>query len=144
MQEMQETQVQYLGWEDQLQQPIPVFLPEKFHGQRRMASYSLWGHKQSDTTQRSNNNKKPHQLSIQVEITGIDITPGLLVESAVPESTKKFVSVLLSLEIILLPGLRDSLGYWVLVLLEASLFSQRSFKFLFLFCIVQSSFKMYP
>ena len=25
--------------------PTPVFLPEKFHGQRSLAGYSPWGHK---------------------------------------------------------------------------------------------------
>ena len=30
-------------------QPIPVFLPGKFHGQRRLAGYSPEGHKESDT-----------------------------------------------------------------------------------------------
>ena len=30
-------------------QPAPVFLPGKFHGQRSLAGYSPWGHKQSDT-----------------------------------------------------------------------------------------------
>ena len=29
-------------------QPTPVFLPGKFHGQRSLAGYSLWGHKESD------------------------------------------------------------------------------------------------
>ena len=33
-------------------QPIPVFLPGKSHGQRRLAGYSPWGHKESDTTER--------------------------------------------------------------------------------------------
>ena len=33
------------------QQPTPVFLPGKFHGQRSLAGYSPWGHKQSDTTE---------------------------------------------------------------------------------------------
>ena len=28
-----------------------VFLPVKFHGQRSLAGYSPWGHKESDTTQ---------------------------------------------------------------------------------------------
>ena len=28
--------------------PTPVFLPGEFHGQRSMASYSPWGHKESD------------------------------------------------------------------------------------------------
>ena len=31
-------------------QPTPVFLPGKFHGQRSLAGYSPWGHKESDTT----------------------------------------------------------------------------------------------
>ena len=29
----------------------PVFLPEKSHGQRSLAGYSPWGHKESDTTE---------------------------------------------------------------------------------------------
>ena len=32
-------------------QPAPVFLPGKFHGQRSLAGYSPWGHKNSDTTE---------------------------------------------------------------------------------------------
>ena len=32
-------------------QPSPVFLPGKVHGQRRLAGYSSWGHKKSDTTE---------------------------------------------------------------------------------------------
>ena len=32
-------------------QPTPVFLPGKFHGQRRLESYSPQGHKQLDTTE---------------------------------------------------------------------------------------------
>ena len=32
-------------------QPTPVFLPGKFHGQRSLVGYSLWGHKESDTTE---------------------------------------------------------------------------------------------
>ena len=51
MQEKQETQIQSLGQEDSLEkemQPIPVFLPRKFHG---LVSYSPWGHKESDTTE---------------------------------------------------------------------------------------------
>ena len=30
------------------QQPIPVFLPGKSHGQRSLESYSPWGRKESD------------------------------------------------------------------------------------------------
>ena len=45
---MQETSVQFLGWEDPLEKgglPTPVFWPGEFHG-----LYSPWGHKESDMT----------------------------------------------------------------------------------------------
>ena len=32
-------------------QSIPVFLPGESHGQRSLAGYSSWGHKESDTTE---------------------------------------------------------------------------------------------
>ena len=31
-------------------QPTPVFLPGESHGQRNLAGYSPWGHKESDRT----------------------------------------------------------------------------------------------
>ena len=31
-------------------QPTPVFLPGECHGQRNLACYTPWGHKESDTT----------------------------------------------------------------------------------------------
>ena len=34
-------------------QPIPVFLPGKFHGQRSLVGCSPWGHEESDTTEHS-------------------------------------------------------------------------------------------
>ena len=33
-------------------QPTPVLLPGKFHGWRSLVGYSLWGRKESDTTER--------------------------------------------------------------------------------------------
>ena len=33
-------------------QPTPLLLPGKSHGLRRLAGYSPWGHKESDTTER--------------------------------------------------------------------------------------------
>ena len=33
-------------------QPTLVFLPGEFHGQRSLAGYSQWGHKESDTIER--------------------------------------------------------------------------------------------
>ena len=32
-------------------QPIPIFLPEEFHGQGSLVVYSPWGHKESDMTE---------------------------------------------------------------------------------------------
>ena len=50
---VQETQVQSLSqkipWRSG--QPTPVFLPGDSHGQRRLAGYSPWGHKQYDMTE---------------------------------------------------------------------------------------------
>ena len=51
---MQETWVQSLGWEDQLEKewlPIPVFLSEEFHGQKSLAGYSPWGHEELGATE---------------------------------------------------------------------------------------------
>ena len=53
LQETQEMQVWSLDWEDSLErkwQPTAVFLPGKFHGQKILAGYSPWGHKESDMT----------------------------------------------------------------------------------------------
>ena len=43
-------------------QPTPVFLPGKFQGQRYLAGYSPWGHKESDTTERLSRHA-PSELS---------------------------------------------------------------------------------
>ena len=54
MQELQETWVRYLGWEDPLEKEMattPVFLPGESHGQRSLAGYSPRGCKESDTTE---------------------------------------------------------------------------------------------
>ena len=42
--------VEMISWRRE-QQSTPVFLPGEFHGQRRLASYSPWGGKESDTTE---------------------------------------------------------------------------------------------
>ena len=49
---MQEMWVHSLGQEDPLEKEVvttPVFLVRKPHGQRSLAGYSPWGHKESDT-----------------------------------------------------------------------------------------------
>ena len=46
----------FLGQEDipwrRKWQPTPVFLPGQSHGQRSLAGYSPWGHKESDRIER--------------------------------------------------------------------------------------------
>ena len=52
---MWETQVWFLAQEDPQRrewQPIPAFLPGKFHGQRSLAGYCPWGHKELHITER--------------------------------------------------------------------------------------------
>ena len=44
-----------LGWEDSLESEMIAhssILAGKFHGQRSLAGYSPWGHKESDTAER--------------------------------------------------------------------------------------------
>ena len=51
---IQETWVRSLGWEDPLEKGMvttAVLLPGEFHGQRSLAGYSPWGHKESDTAE---------------------------------------------------------------------------------------------
>ena len=40
----------FLHWRRKWQ-PTPVFLPGEFHGQRSLAGYSPWGHKELDVTE---------------------------------------------------------------------------------------------
>ena len=53
---MQETQVQFLGWEDPPGEgngnPVWYSFPGEFHRPRSLAGYSPWGRRESDTTER--------------------------------------------------------------------------------------------
>ena len=50
---MQEMWVRSLGWEDPLEKGMATHssILGEFHGQRRLAGFSPWGHKESDTTE---------------------------------------------------------------------------------------------
>ena len=51
---VQETQVRCLGWEDPLEKETATYssiLAGKSNGQRSLVGYSLWGHKELDTTE---------------------------------------------------------------------------------------------
>ena len=55
MQETQETQIQFLGQEDPLEEEMAThsgILACESHGQGSLAGYGPWGHKQSDMTER--------------------------------------------------------------------------------------------
>ena len=50
---MEKTQVQSLSQKDPLKKGMAIhFLPGEFHGQRSLAGYNPWGHKESDTAER--------------------------------------------------------------------------------------------
>ena len=63
-------------------QPTPVFLPGESHGQRSLAGYSPWGHKESDTTEQLTlglqdlPEKKAQTSKQQVKYLGYIINPG--------------------------------------------------------------------
>ena len=48
-------------------QPTPVLLLRKFHGQRNLAGYSPWGHKELDTTDQESK-KKAEEKGVKVHI----------------------------------------------------------------------------
>ena len=60
-------------------QSSPVFLPGKSHGQRSLAGYSPWGHKELDTTEQlthnniSNKIKSPFHVSLKHQILNIRV-----------------------------------------------------------------------
>ena len=59
---MQETQVWSLGPEDTLKEVMTIhssILSEESHGQRSMADYSPWSHKELDTTEWLNTSSCP-------------------------------------------------------------------------------------
>ena len=48
-------------------QPTLVFLPGKSHGQRSLVSYSPWGRRESEMTERLNNSNKILQRGAKAE-----------------------------------------------------------------------------
>ena len=52
-------------------QPTPVFFPGKSQGQRRLAGYSPWGHKGSDTTEDAHTHTSGSSLSYSIYFLSI-------------------------------------------------------------------------
>ena len=65
-----ETWVWSLGWEDPLEKKMAthsVILPGEIHGQRTLAGYSPWGHKDPNTTEQLTQQKLPLPMSIVLD-----------------------------------------------------------------------------
>ena len=45
-----------IPWKRKLQ-PMPAFIPGKLYGQRSLAGYSPWGHKESDTAEHAHTHR---------------------------------------------------------------------------------------
>ena len=54
-------------------QPTPVFLPGKSHGQRSLAGCSLWGHKESNTTEHIAHTYKVNYIRWPLNNTGLNL-----------------------------------------------------------------------
>ena len=64
-------------------QPIPLFLPGEFHGQRSLVGYSPWDRKESDTTERLHFTSVVKNIPANVgdlidvgSLPGLGISPG--------------------------------------------------------------------
>jgi len=62
IQETQEMWVEKIPWREKYQ-PTPIYLPEKFHGQKSPAGYSPMGHKELDLGFMETSN--PHRPSLE-------------------------------------------------------------------------------
>ena len=57
-----------MGWND-LKETSPVFLPGEFHGQRSLAGYSPWDHKELDMTEQLSLQPSPVFKQINMQTT---------------------------------------------------------------------------
>ena len=83
---MLETPVGSLGWKIPWKRewlPTPVFLPGEFHGQRSLAGYSPWGHKESDTAERLTHTHKLREILIATEFVRIKSRNNIDVHSSI-------------------------------------------------------------
>ena len=79
---MQEMKLSSLGWEDPLEkemQPIPVFLPGKYHGERSLAGCSPWGCKELGRTEKADIIQAyfftPPNINYSIKIIFVIISP---------------------------------------------------------------------
>ena len=73
-------------------QPTPVFLPGAAHGQRSLASYSPWSHKESDRTEVTSVQFSSVAQSCPTLCDPMNrSTPGLPVHHQLPEFTQTYI-----------------------------------------------------
>ena len=78
---VRETWVRSLGWEDPLEKGTAThssILPGQFHGQRSLADYISWGHKELDTTERLSLSPPTPSCLIFLYFTHVSFTVCLL------------------------------------------------------------------
>ena len=68
-----------------------VFLPGKFHGQRSLAGYSPWGHKESDTTENAHMQGNCATLSDTCSDCIAIVIPELFAFPNAPQSLSSFL-----------------------------------------------------
>ena len=70
-------------------QPIPIFLPEKSHGQRSLAGYSPWGHKELDTTKHACKGTCHAKMGSIKDRNGMDLTEAEAIKKRWQEYTEE-------------------------------------------------------
>ena len=80
---MQEPWERFNPWVEEIPwgrkwQPTPVFLPDKSHGQRNLAGYSPWGHKESDKTKQLSKHAPTSVEGTQVKVISLPLMPNLV------------------------------------------------------------------
>ena len=76
MKEMLGTQVRFLSQESPWRkawQPTPVFLPRESHGQRNLAGYSPWDHKQLDMTEVTQQCARAREMITKVDSANVHL-----------------------------------------------------------------------
>ena len=92
------TYIQISPWRRKWQ-PTPVFLSEKSHGQRSLAGYSPWGHKELDTTEQLNHH---HHRFVRKQVSW----------SGIPISIRIFHSLLWSTQSKVLAWSMKQMFFW--------------------------------
>ena len=93
---MQETWVWFWVWVDPLENemlPTPVFLPGKSHGQRSLAGYDSWGHKESDMTTVTDTCTERSSFMWILVMIFLDLTPQAMTTTTVEMNMQDYIKL---------------------------------------------------